>query len=430
MTKNKGLLRIKGARVIDPGNIDGIADIIIEDGRIKNIGGSVPGNVASSRAIDATGKLAVPGLIDMHTHLREPGHEYKETIESGCRAAAAGGFSAICCMPNTKPVNDNCETTEFIIRQSAKAGFARALPVAAITMGLKGEELTEFYNLKKAGAVAVSDDGMPVSNAMLMRRALEYAGGADILLISHCEDIDLAGEGVMNEGPVATKTGLSGIPNAVESIMVMRDIALSELTGVHVHLAHISASESIQAIREAKKRGANVTAETAPHYFTLTDKETGSYNTNAKMGPPLRSEADRRAIREGLADDTIDVIATDHAPHSSIEKNVEFDRAANGVIGLETSLSLGLALVRKNILTIDGLIRKMSKNPAKILGIKNDLKPGALADITIIDPGKEYIVDPNKFFSLSRNTPFCGMSMKGKAVLTMAGGKIIFNELD
>ena len=427
MTKNRETIKIKGARVIDPGNIDRVADILIEDGRIKKIGESIP-DKDFSKVIDATGKLATPGLIDMHTHLREPGHEYKETIESGCRAAAAGGFATICCMPNTDPVNDNCETTEFIIQKAAKAGFARALPVAAITVGLAGKNLTEFYNLKKSGAVAVSDDGMPISNAMLMRKALEYAKGANLFLISHCEEIDLAGEGVMNEGPMATKMGLSGIPNAAESVMVERDIALSELTGAHVHIAHVSASESVRAIREAKKRGVNVTAETAPHYFTLTDKDVGEYDTNAKMNPPLRSKADRRAIREGLSDNTIDVIATDHAPHSSIEKKIEFDRAANGITGLETSLPLSLALVRKNILTMDGLIRKMSKNPAKILKIKNDLIPGALADITIIDPEKKFRVDPDNFFSLSKNTPFSGMSLKGKAVLTMAGGKIIFAE--
>ncbi|VEN73093.1 Dihydroorotase [Candidatus Desulfarcum epimagneticum] len=421
-------LKIKGGRVIDPGHLEKTADILIENGRIKEVGASIP-DAPDQRVIDARGKIAAPGLIDMHTHLREPGHEYKETIETGCRAAAAGGFTTLCCMPNTRPTNDNRQITEFVIKRAKEAGLARVLPVAAVSEYLSGKNLTEFYDLKEAGAAAVSDDGMPVSDAMLMRRALEYAKGADFFVISHCEDRALSGEGVMNEGPAATALGLSGIPNASESVMVMRDIALAELTGAHVHIAHVSARESVAAIRRAKKQGIQVTAETAPHYFTLTDADVGEYDPNAKMSPPLRSAADRDAIIQGLADGAIDVIATDHAPHSSLEKDLEFDRAANGVIGLETSLALGLGLVRRGFLTLPELIEKMAKNPAKILGIENDLKPGAMADIVLIDPDKTWVIDPGAFFSKSRNTPFRGMSVTGKAVLTVFGGKIVFDEL-
>ena len=422
----KSLIKIKGGRIIDPGHMDEIADILIEGDRIKKIG-SVPDGSASL-VIDADGKIVAPGLIDMHTHLREPGHEYKETIASGCRAAVAGGFTTICCMPNTSPVNDNRQVTEFIIRQAQKAGLARVCPVAAISVGLSGRRLTDFHELKEAGAAAFSDDGSPVSNGMLMRRAMEYAAGASLFLISHCEDMDLAGDGVMNEGPTATMLGLSGIPNVAETVMVLRDIALAEWTGAHVHIAHVSAGESVAAIRGAKKRGVNVTAETAPHYFTLTDADVGDFDTHAKMNPPLRGNADRDAIIQGLSDGSIDAVATDHAPHSSLEKEIEFDSAANGIIGLETSLPLTLALVHTHRLTLDGLIRVMSKNPAKILGMDNDLKPGGRADIVIIDPEKEHVAAPDRFFSLSRNTPFAGMTLKGKTVLTLVGGRVVFDE--
>ena len=434
------LTLIRGGRVVDPGNLDGIMDILIEDGKIVEVKAqSLPAvSLAGSelarrqsggvRVIDAFGKIVVPGLIDMHVHLREPGHEYKETIESGCLSAAYGGFTAICPMPNTNPVNDNSQVTEYILKKAGAADMVRVYPVAAISKGLKGKDLCEYGDLKETGAIAISDDGHPVANSQLMRMALEYAKGFDLPVISHCEDLDLAGCGAMNEGAVATRMGLAGIPNTSESIAVMRDIALCELTGARLHIAHVSTTESVRAIRNAKKRGALVTAETAPHYFTLTEDAVEGYNTNAKMNPPLRSMQDREAVLEGLADGTIDVIATDHAPHSSIEKEVEFDQAANGIIGLETSVSLSLKLVQNSVIPLTALVEKMSTNPARILGLNIGIIPGRPADITIIDPDLSYKIDSGSFKSLSRNTPFDGWDMKGKAILTMVGGKILFDE--
>ena len=421
---------IKGGRVIDPGNLDDILDIVIEDGNIVEIRqDAFTGNEnKESKIIDASGKIVAPGLIDMHVHLRDPGYEYKETIETGSRAAAFGGFTAVCCMPNTNPVNDCRQVTEYIVKKAVKADIVRVYPVAAISKGLKGDRLCEYGELKDAGAIAVSDDGNPVMNSQLMRRALEYSSGFNLPVISHCEDFDLVSDGAMNEGAVATKMGLSGIPNAAESIMVLRDIALCELTGVPVHIAHVSTKESVRAIRDAKKRGVPVTAETAPHYFSLTDASIKDYNTNSKMNPPLRTEQDREAICQGLVDGTIDVIATDHAPHSIIEKAVEFDQAANGIIGLETAVPLGLKLVEAGIIDITDLIEKMSKNPARILGLKTGLEIGKTADITIIDPEISYCIDADRFQSLSRNTPFDGWDVKGKAVLTMVGGKVVYQD--
>ena len=424
------LMLIKGGRVIDPGNLDGITDILIADGKIVEIkkDGLAGGGYPEARIIDASDKIVTPGLIDMHVHLREPGHEYKETIETGCLAAAFGGFTAICCMPNTNPVNDCRQVTEYILQKAQAADTVRVYPVAAISKGSKGDGLCEYGELKEAGAIAVSDDGNPVKNSQLMRRALEYSKGFDLPVISHCEDLDLAAGGAMNEGGVATRLGLAGIPNVAESIMVLRDIALCELTGVPVHIAHVSTRESVRAIKDAKKRGIPVTAETAPHYFTLTDEFVKKYNTNAKMYPPLRSGQDREAICRGIADGTIDVIATDHAPHSPIEKQVEFDRAANGIIGLETSVSLALKMVENGVISMTVLVEKMSTNPARILGLENGLLIGRPADITIIDPERSYRVNADNFKSLSRNTPFDGWDMKGKAVLTMVGGKIVYQD--
>lgn len=421
---------IKGGRVIDPGNLDDILDIVIEDGNIVEIKqNALAGNENKEfKIIDASGKIVVPGLIDMHVHLRDPGYEYKETIDTGGRAAAFGGFTAICCMPNTNPVNDCRQVTEYILKKAVKADTVRIYPVAAISKGLKGDSLCEYGELKDAGAIAVSDDGNPVMNSQLMRRALEYSSGFNLPVISHCEDLALVSYGAMNEGAVATKMGLSGIPNAAESIMVFRDIALCELTGVPVHIAHVSTKESVRAIRDAKKRGVPVTAETAPHYFSLTDASIKDYNTNYKMNPPLRTEKDREAICQGLVDGTIDVIATDHAPHSIIEKAVEFDQAANGIIGLETAIPLGLKLVEAGIIDITNLIEKMSKNPARILGLKIGLEIRKTADITIIDPEISYRINADRFQSLSRNTPFDGWEVKGRAVLTMVGGKIVYQD--
>ncbi len=424
------LLLIKGGRVIDPGNLDGIMDILIANGKIAEIkkAGWQTDEYPELRIIDASGKIVTPGLIDMHVHLREPGHEYKETIETGCLAAAFGGFTAVCTMPNTNPVNDCRQVTEYILQKAQSADTVRVYPVAAISPGLKGEGLCEYGELKVAGAVALSDDGNPVMSSQLMRRALEYAKGFDLPVISHCEDLDLAAGGAMNEGAIATRMGLAGIPNASESIMVMRDIALCELTGVPIHIAHVSTEESVRAIRDAKKRGTPVTAETAPHYFTLTEESVKEYNTNTKMNPPLRSGHDREAVCQALADGTIDVIATDHAPHSSIEKEVEFDKAANGIIGLETSVSLALKLIENGVINMARLVEKMSTNPARILGIETGLLVGRPADITIIDPERSYRVNADNFRSLSRNTPFDGWDMKGKAVLTMVGGKIVYQD--
>ena len=438
------LMLVRGGRVIDPGNIDGIMDILIDNGKIVEIkpqiaaegssglqtgaSGAERGKVSVDRVIDAGGKIVTPGLIDMHVHLREPGYEYKETIATGCKSAACGGFTAVCCMPNTNPVNDNRQVTEFILKRALEVDTVRVYPVAAVSRGLQGKGLCEYGDLKDAGAVALSDDGNPVMDSQLMRRALEYAKGFGLLVISHCEDLCLAGGGVMNEGEIATRMGLAGIPNAAESVMVIRDIALCELTQSRLHIAHVSTAESVRAIRDAKNRGVLVTAETAPHYFTLTDEAVGAYNTNAKMNPPLRSRRDREAIRQGLADGTIDVIATDHAPHALIEKEVEFDLAANGIIGLETSLSLSLKLVDDGVLTLTDLITKMSTNPARILGLESGLQVGYSADITIIDPDRSYRIEADSFQSLGRNTPFDGWDVKGRAFLTMVGGKVVFQD--
>lgn len=421
-------IRIKGGRVIDPGHRDGNADLYIIDGIIVKIleTGQAMDADPDVQVIDATGKWVVPGLIDMHVHLREPGFEYKETIETGCRAAARGGFTALCPMPNTRPVNDNRQVTEYMIAKAREAGFAKVYPAASISMGSKGLSLSEYGELKSAGAVALTDDGLPVENGQLMRRALEYAKGFDLPIISHCEDMTLAADGCMNEGVTATRLGLPGIPNLSESIMVARDIGLCELTGGRLHIAHVSTEESVSVIREAKKRGVRVTAETAPHYFILTDDAVADYDTHAKMNPPLRSEKDRQAIREGLADGTLDVIATDHAPHSPLEKNVEFINAANGIIGLETSLPLSLRLVEDGVLALDALLAKMTVNPAAILGIPTGLREGGIADITIIDPDAVYTLDANRLYSKSRNTPFGGWTLKGKAVYTIVDGRIVY----
>jgi dihydroorotase len=421
--------------------MDGFFDIVIQDGIIAEVMASTSpeatpidmskdGRTMSvDDIVDATENLVVPGLIDMHTHLREPGYEYKETILTGCLAAAHGGFTAICCMPNTNPVNDNQSVTDFILTKARTAVGVRVYPVGAISRGLKGQSLAEYGEMKAAGVVALSDDGNPVMNGQLMRRALEYAKGFELLVISHCEDLNLTAHGVMNEGTVATRLGLSGIPNASETVMVAREIALCGLTGIPIHIAHVSTADSVHLIRDAKQRGLPVTAETAPHYFTLTEEAVLSYNTNAKVNPPLRTAADREAVRKGLADGTIDVIASDHAPHSAMEKEVEFDAAANGFVGLETSLPLSLSLVEMGYLSINDLIAKMSVNPARILRRGTaGLRPGQPADVTIIDLAREFTVDAGSFRSKSRNTPFDGWKLKGKAVLTMVGGNIVFND--
>jgi dihydroorotase len=425
-------LILKNGRVVDPASgIDEIMDILIEDGQIREIGKNIPGGKQKSPAeiVDIQGLTAVPGLIDMHTHLREPGFEYKETIRSGSEAASAGGFSAVACMANTMPVNDNRSVTELILGKAAQCGVVRVYPIAAVSLSLKGEILTEFQDLKDAGAVAFSDDGKPVKDASLMRRAVEYAASIHMPVISHCEDPNLSAGGAMNEGFASTELGLRGIPTLAEDIMVVRDILIAEFTGAPVHIAHVSTAGAVGLIRDAKKRGVGVTAETAPHYFTLTEDAVREFDTNTKVNPPLRGSSDVRAVKEGLRDGTIDAIASDHAPHAVTDKEVEYDYAASGIVGLETSLGLSLALVADGTLSFADLIMKMSVNPARILKVPGGtLAPSAIADITVIDLEKEWKVNASSFRSLSRNTPFGGRTLKGKAIMTIVGGEIKYRE--
>ncbi len=422
---------IKGALVVDPAQaLEAPMDLLLVDGKIALLAppGSIPAE--GRRVVSARGLVLTPGLIDMHVHLREPGEEYKETIATGTRAAAQGGFTAVAAMPNTSPVNDTAAVSRYIREQAAAAGLARVYPVAAISMGLRGESLSEFGDQKEAGAVAVYDDGRPVMNSMLMRRALEYGRTFALPVISHSEDLELRGAGLMHEGLVSLTLGLKGIPAAVEEVMVFRDLALAGLTGAHLHIAHVSTAGAVELIRRAKAAGLKVSAETAPHYFSLTDAAVGGYDTNAKVNPPLRGAADLAAVKEGLRDGALDAIASDHAPHSSLEKDREFEAAAFGLIGLETSLGLSLKLVHEGVLSLSQLIAKMSLNPARILGLAGgSLAVGAPADLTLIDLNREWTVDVGQFASKSRNCPFHGWTLKGRAVMTLVGGKIVSGEL-
>lgn len=420
-------LLIKNGRVIDPGQkIDDTLDVLVENGLVKEIGKglSAPAGVET---IDAAGTYVVPGLIDMHVHLRDPGLEYKEDIISGTKAAAAGGFTSVCCMPNTKPVTDNKTVASYIINKAKADGFCNVFPVGSITHGLSGERMAEMGELKESGCVAVSDDGKPVGNSELMMRSLQYAAGIGIMVISHAEELELVGDGVMNEGFTSTELGLKGIPRVAEDIATARETMLAEYTGAPIHIAHVSTKGSVRVIREAKARGVKVTCETAPHYFSLTDDAVRGYNTNAKMNPPLREAEDVAAIKEGLKDGTIDAIATDHAPHHQDEKDVEFNVAMNGIIGLETSLPLSLVLVDEGVLTLKQLIEKMSCNPSGILGLnRGTLRTGAIADITLFDPKLEWVVEADKLASKSKNSPWLGKKMKGAAVATILGGTLVF----
>ncbi|RJQ21222.1 MAG: dihydroorotase [Nitrospiraceae bacterium] len=424
---------IKNGRIIDPSqDIDKTGEILIKDGKIKELvfdrkrgSADAQKKFPDLRTIDASGCIVIPGLVDLHAHLREPGFEYKETIATGTKSAVRGGFTSICCMPNTNPVNDTITVTEFIIDKALKEGSCAVYPIGAITKGQKSEELAELEALKRTGCVAFSDDGRPVSNSLIMRRALEYSKVFDVPIISHCEDLSLSEGGVINEGFVSTILGLKGIPRAAEEIMVARDIALCELTGGRLHIAHVSTEGSVKFIREAKSRGINVTAETCPHYFSLTDEALISYDTNMKVNPPLRTEKDVEAIKEGLKDGSIDAIATDHAPHHVDDKNREFDSAAFGIAGLETALSLGLQLVGQGVLDLKGLVTKMSLTPARIMGVpKGTLAADADADITIINLDNTYIVDSSRFLSKGKNSPFNGWSLKGTVEKTIFMGKI------
>lgn len=430
------ILILKNGRVVDPSQgIDGPLDILVRDGRVDRIARDIAVPARKRKAdgdtvvLDLKGLVAIPGLIDMHVHLREPGFEYKETIRTGCEAAVAGGFTAVACMANTDPVNDNRSVTEFILRKAAVCGKARVYPVAAITRNLEGRTLSEFWDLKEAGAAALSDDGRPVINGGIMRRALEYAHSLNLPVLSHSEDPSLSAGGVMNESLVSTELGLRGIPAVAEEAMIARDILLAEYTRSSVHICHVTTAGSVRLIREAKARGVAVTAETAPHYFTLTDESLRDYDTNRKVNPPLRSAADLESLREGLRDGTIDAIASDHAPHALTDKAVEFDEAASGMVGLETSLGLSLKLVQKGILTLPELVLRMSLRPAEILRVPGGtLKPGEAADITVLDPNRFWTVDSGSFRSRSRNTPFQDMPMKGRAVLTIVGGRIVYRD--
>jgi len=427
---------LTGGRVIDPSqNLDQTADVLIVDGRISKIGSGLKTKKKNETdpdwlIIDLKDMIVVPGLIDMHTHLRDPGFEYKETIESGSAAASAGGFTAVACMANTQPCNDNRTVTEYIVRKAKKCALVRVHPVGAISTGLKGSAMAEFGDMKNAGAVALSDDGKPVMNAHLMRMALEYAASLNLPVIAHCEDTDLSAGGLMNEGPVSTELGMPGIPAVAEETMIARDILLAGYTNTSVHIAHVSTKGSVELIRNAKAKGVRVTAETAPHYFTLSDASLREFDTHFKVNPPLRSPEDVLAVKEGLRDGTIDAIASDHAPHAVTEKALEFDYALSGMIGLETSLSLSLRLVEEGILSMTQLIEKMSTNPARILRIPfGTLVPEATADVTVIDPSCSWKVDVRQFRSKSKNCPYDGWNLSGKAVMTMVAGEIKYNGL-
>jgi dihydroorotase len=418
---------LRGGRVLDPArNVDASADVLVQDGKIARVEAGIAAP-AGARIIEAKGAWVVPGLIDLHTHLREPGQEYKETIESGTAAAAAGGFSAVCAMPNTSPPNDNRAVTELIVRRAAEVGKVRVYPIGCITQGQKGESLAEMGELQEAGCVAVSDDGRGVMNSEVMRRALEYARGLGLVVIQHAEDTYLSANGPAHEGAASTRIGLRSQPAAAESIMVARDLELVALAGARYHVAHVSCAETVRLVREAKRRGLPVTCEVTPHHLTLTDDACANYDTATRVNPPLRSERDVAAAREALADGTIDAVATDHAPHSSVEKDVEFEQAASGMIGLETALALCLELVDKKVLSPMTLVARMSSAPAKILGLPGGtLAPGSVADITVIDPQVAWTCDPSRFRSRSRNSPFGGRAMRGQAMLTVVAGNIVF----
>ncbi len=422
---------LKGARVVDPINgRDGAFDVLIEDGRIARLGRDLPADGASVVEL-SPGLVICPGLIDMHVHLREPGQEHKETVATGTAAAVAGGFTAVACMPNTSPVNDNAEVTGYILKKAADANLARVYPIGAVSRGQQGEQLADIAEMREAGCVAVTDDGRPVATAVLMRRALEYAGMFGMPVIEHCEEQTLKGDGVAHEGFHASTLGLRGIPGEAESIMAQRDIALAELTRGIVHIAHMSARQTLDAVRYGKSRGARVTCEVTPHHFVLTDELLSApvpYETNAKMNPPLREAADRDAMVKGLADGSVDVIATDHAPHHYDEKHVEFDQAPFGITGLETAVSLCLdRLVHPGIVTLSRLVELLSVNPARILGVTGgSLVEGAPADITILAPDLAVTVSVARMRSKSKNTPFDGWNLRGGVAATLVGGRPVY----
>lgn len=422
---------VAGGEVVDPvAGTRRAGDVVIEDGRIRGI--EPPGTpVADAVVHDAAGCLVLPGLVDMHVHLREPGYEYKETIATGTTAAVAGGFTTVACMANTNPVNDSGAVTRFILERAEAAGRARVYPIGAVSVGLAGTRLAEFGEMRDAGIVAVSDDGHPVMDAALMRHALEYAAMFDMPVIAHEEDTCLRAGGVMNEGVTSVRLGLRGNPAAAEEIMVARDIALVELTGGRLHVAHVSTARAVDLVRAARARGLPVTAEVTPHHLFLTERAVGDYDANAKMAPPLRTDEDVAALRAALADGTIDAIATDHAPHQYDEKAVEFSRAADGVVGLETALGLALRLVDEGVLELPTLVRRLTTGPAGILGLPaGTLAAGAAADLVVVDPAARWTVDPTRFRSRSRNTPFAGWTLQGHVRLTLRGGRVVHDGRD
>jgi len=421
-------LLIKNGTIITGDRTEANKDILIEDGKISRIGEGITDT--ADQVIDANGLAVIPGLVDAHCHLRDPGYEYKEDIRTGTMSAAKGGFTSVACMPNTNPVIDNESIVRTVIAKARREAVINVYPIGAITKGQQGAELAEMGSMKVAGIVAVSDDGKPVMQASVMKKALIYAAGFGLTVISHCEDLDLAEGGSMNEGETCTRLGLHGIPSAAEDVMEAREIILSEYTGMPVHIAHVSTKGAVELIRQAKKRGVPVTAETCPHYFTLTEKACEGYDTNTKMNPPLRTQEDVDAVIQGLSDGAIDIIATDHAPHHFDEKNVEFELAANGIVGFETALPLALTyLVKPGILTLNQVVSKMSAMPARILKIdKGDIRVGADADLAIVNLEEEYVINPDEFLSKSKNSPFKGFKVSGRVKYTICGGKIVYQD--